>query len=187
MAEAGKKLLKYDTFIAKAPGGKNEIKNIESIVDSAEFKTTQELEKKGDFLAAAKEYSAFSRKSKSLDLKHKAMFNASINFEKANAIFEAIKHYNQYLKSNKNVQDNSVKRATRLLANLYERIGFLEETADLFEKYAKNYPSDQYANGSLLNAARIFRAIKKYPKSLSSYRAYRSKIKSKVEKDKIPI
>ena len=185
LAEAGKKLLKYETFIAKSSSGKSEIQNIKAIVSNAEFSNIQEIEKKGDNLVAAENYVKFANQTKELSLKQKALFNAAINFEKANNILKAIEHYELYLKTNKNTKDESVKRSTRLVANLYEQTGMLEKAATQFEKYAKTYPSDQYADESILNAARIFRAFKKFPKALANYRAYRNKIKSKVIKDEM--
>lgn len=185
LAEAGKKLLKYETLIARSGAGKSEVRDIKAIVSNAEFTNIQEMEKKGDSLAAAKGYVKFANQTKDISLKQKALFNAAINFEKANDILKAITHQELYLKANKNNKDESVKRSIRILANLYEQTGMIKKAAVEFEKYAKAYPTDQYADESILNAARIFRAFKNFPKALSNYRVYRNKTKSKATKDEI--
>ncbi len=185
LAEAGKKLLKYETLIASAEGGKSEIKNIKNIVNNARLKNVQDIEKKGDHLLAAREYIKFAKQSNDLDLKNKVTFNAAINFEKANAALKAIDQYEAYLKINRDTSDETVKKANRLLANLYEQTGNLQKAAVEFEKYAKSYPSDQYADESILNSARIFRGFKQYQKALNNFRTYRNKVTSKAKKDKI--
>ena len=161
------------------------LKTFQNIVSNAEFTNVQEIEKKGDHLSAAENYVKFAKQTKDLNLKKKALFNAAINFEKANTILRAINHYELYLKTNKNTKDESVKRAIRLVANLYEQTGMLEKASIEFEKYANTYPKDQYADESILNSARIFRAFRKFPKALSNYRTYRNKVKPKETKDEI--
>jgi tetratricopeptide (TPR) repeat protein len=167
LVKAGERLLKYPKLIEKGTGA-----DIRNVVQRAEFKRAQDLETAKDFVGSAKEYQAFAQKNPRSELASTALFNAGINFERGSQTLAAIASYTAVLSMGDKAAKTAHPRARRLVARLYESTGQLERAAVEFEKFAKDYPKDQYANESLLNAAIIFAGLKRYDRSTENYRKY---------------
>ena len=146
---------------------------IKEIVERSQFQIAQDLEKRKEYQKSAEAYSGFADKNRNSKLFSVAVFNAAINFERASNILKAIQ-YHRHVLNQKDAfsKKNHHQKSRRILATLYEKTGQLEKAAIHFERYAKNYPNDQYTAESYYNAAIIFRGLRRTRRAIQSFNSY---------------
>ena len=146
---------------------------IKDIVERSQFQIAQDLEKKKEYQKSAEAYSTFANKNRRSELFSAAVFNAAINFEKANDILKAIQYHRHVLNQKDELsRKNHHQKSRRILATLYEKTGQLERAAIHFERYAKAYPNDQYTAESYHNAAVIFKGLRRNRRAIQNFNSY---------------
>ena len=146
---------------------------VKEIVERSQFQIAQDLEKRKEYQKSAEAYSEFANKNRKSKLFSVAVFNAAINFERANNVLKAIQYHRHVL----NQKDafsikNHHQKSRRILATLYEKTGQLERAAVHFERYAKDYPNDQYTAESYYNAAVIFGGFRRNRRAIRNFNSY---------------
>lgn len=167
LIEDGTKLVRSD---ALSPRMKAEVR---SIVERSQFQIAQNLEKRKEYQKSAEAYAGFADKNRKSKLFPVAIFNAAINFERADDILKSIQ-YHRYVLNQKDTlsKSNHHQKSRRILATLYEKTGQLERAAIHFESYAKAYPNDQYTAESYYNAAIIFGGLKRHSRAIQDFNSY---------------
>ena len=85
LIDSGVKLLK-NPAITSRPSVKFDIQNI---IEQSQFQIAQNLEKKKDYQKSAKVYASFAGQNPKSALSSVAVFNAAINFERANELLKS--------------------------------------------------------------------------------------------------
>lgn len=170
LAKAGTEMLSQSNL-----GNTGVSADIKDAVERATFKRAQEMESSGKYLDSAKQYEAFALKYPSSKLTPGARYNAAVNYERAGMIAPAIAGYRAVVDNSdrRNPTPEDVKKKSRrLLARLYEQTGQFEKAAVEFERYAKDYPKDQYQDESFYNAAVLWDGLRADSRSISNYEKY---------------
>ena len=148
-------------------------REIRGIVERSQFQIAQNLEKRKEYQKSAEAYAGFADKNRKSQLFSVAIFNAAVNFERANDILKAIQYHRRVLNQKDALsKTNHHQKSRRILAVLYEKTGQLERAAVHFELYAKAYPSDQYTTESYYNAAIIFKGLKRSSRAIKNFDSY---------------
>ena len=146
---------------------------IKEIVERSQFQIAQDLEKRKEYQKSAEAYAGFANKNNSSKLFSVAVFNAAINFERAGNILKSIQYHRHVLNQKDNLsRKEHHQKSRRILATLYEKTGQLEKAAIHFERYAKNYPNDQYTVESYYNAAIIFKGFRRDNRAIQNFNSY---------------
>ena len=146
---------------------------IKDIVERSQFQIAQDLEKKKEYQKSAEAYSVFAKKNRRSKLFSVAVFNAAINFERGGDVLKAIQYHKHVLGQKDDLsKKNHHQKSRRILATLYEKTGQLEKAAIHFERYAKDYPNDQYTAESYHNAAVIFGGLRRNRRAIQNFNSY---------------
>lgn len=170
LAKVGTELLQSPELVSAGVGVE-----IKDAVERANFKKAQDLEVAKDYEGSAKQYDIFSKKYPSSKLAPSARYNAAVNYERAGLIIPAIAGYKAVVdnRDKKNPASADVrKKSQRLLARLYEVTGQYEKAAIEFERYAKDWPKDQYEDESYYNAAVLWDGLGSYSRAILNFDKY---------------
>ncbi len=146
--------------------------DVRNLVESASFKKAQDLEGTKNYEASAKAFGDFSRNYPQSALSASASYNSGINYERAGNLPSAIAMYQKVqVAPNKN-NEKLKQKSMLLLGRLYEQTSQFDKAAVLFERYAKENPSDKVSPDLYFNAAVIWEGQKEFYKSISDYEKY---------------
>ncbi len=174
--DEGKEFLKNPTIANSAYG-----KDLKVNLQKAKFLVADKFSKSGNTLKAAKSFEDFAKDNPRSDQAHSALFNAATNYEKAGAIFDAIRMYKQVIaKPGKKAILGLKQDARNSLGATYKKLGQLKEAAIYYESYGRN-ASGQKAINALYNAAVIWDALNDYGRAFKVYNLYANldKVKNK--------
>ncbi len=154
LIEVCNKLLKIENLKNKKL--RNEISDI---LRHSELKVVEGFEKRKEYLKAADAYMAYTTKYGYADnsLFEKALYNASINYEMASSLNNAIKTQEKHLvlfpktKFKKNLFKN--------LAKNYALIANYEKAAEYYEKFARFFKNDAFSEKALKLSALYYGGI----------------------------
>ncbi|MBI4402763.1 MAG: tetratricopeptide repeat protein [Deltaproteobacteria bacterium] len=122
---------------------------VADILRRAELKRIQAIETKGNFREAGQAYLNYTRTYGSQDeaLFEKALYNASVNFTKAEMTPQALEAQEKFLRR----FPKSPLRENMLLqvAKTYEMLAQFDKAAVSFEQFATQYPSNSQAKNAL--------------------------------------
>lgn len=172
----GKQFLANPT-IARSDYGKELKVNLQK----AKFLVADKYSKSGNTLKAAKAFEAFAAANPRSEQAHSAMFNSASNYEKAGAIFAAMKMYKKVIAMPGKKSDPKLKQEARnSLGATYKKLGQLKEAAIYYESYGKNAKGSKAIN-ALFNAAVIWDALNDYSRAFRAYNLYANldKVKNK--------
>ncbi len=154
-------------------------KDLEVNLQKARFLVADKFSKSGNNLKAAKAFEAFAKGNPRSDQAHSALFNAASNYEKAGAIFAAIKMYKQVIaKPGKKAILGLKQDARNSLGSTYKKLGQLKDAAVYYESYGRN-AQGQKAINALFNAAVIWDALNDYSRAFRVYNLYANLDKAK--------
>ncbi len=154
-------------------------KDLEVNLQKARFLVADKFSKAGNNLKAAKAFEAFAAGNPRSDQAHSALFNAASNYEKAGAIFAAIKMYKQVIaKPGKKAILGLKQDARNSLGATYKKLGQLKDAAVYYESYGRN-AQGQKAINALFNAAVIWDALNDYSRAFRVYNLYANLDKAK--------
>lgn len=148
LVQACEKLLGIRAF--SKPTFKAEIANI---LRRSELKRIQALEEDGEFEKAASSYVEYTKTHGNQDegLLEKALFNASVNYTKANDIPSALEVQERFLRR---FPKSSLKETMILqVAKNHESLAHFEKAGIYFEQFAIEFPSNKQAATALRLAA----------------------------------
>lgn len=122
---------------------------VADILRKAELKRISMMEEKGDHKEAALAYIEYTKAYGTQDesLFEKALFNASVNFQKANLLTQAVETQEKFLRR----FPKSAMRQDMLLqvAKTYEGLANFEKAAQYFELFSTSYTSHAQAKPAL--------------------------------------
>ncbi len=159
---------------------------ISDVLRHAELKRIQVVEEKGAFQQAADEYVEYTKAYGSQDenLFEKALYNASVNFTKADNLMAAVETQERFLR--RFPKSNLTENLLLQVAATYESLALFDKAAFYFEKLATTYPNNKQAKNALRLAGLYYWGAGSAPKAESvmrhSLRAYPSD-KKLVERD----
>ncbi len=161
--------------IAKSKFGQDLKVNLQK----ARFLVADKYSKGGNNLKAAKAFEAFAAGNPRSDQAHSALFNAATNYEKAGAVFAAIKMYKQVIaKPGKKAILGLKQDARNSLGATYKKLGQLKDAAVYYESYGRNASGEKAIN-ALFNAAVIWDALNDYSRAFRVYNLYANLDKAK--------
>ncbi|MCB0406266.1 MAG: tetratricopeptide repeat protein, partial [Bdellovibrionales bacterium] len=122
---------------------------VAAILRQTELKMVQLIEQKGDYKKAAYAYVEYTKAYGAQDpaLFEKALYNAAINFTKADMPLQAVETEERFLRR----FPKSQYRKTMVLnvAKTYELLAKFDKAAQYFERFALDYPSDPQTKSAL--------------------------------------
>lgn len=174
---AGRELVK----IGSSAGGANEqVKKVKSLVEQSSFKNIENKSSSADPAELAREFLEFAKTYPDSSLKNKALYNAGINFEKANELENALSAYS--LVSKRSGETEIYLNAQKFSALILENTGRLLLAAQGYEEIGDilNKPTDKakyLSNAAVLREAfndtesmsRIFAKLKPVDKPKDVY------------------
>lgn len=173
--QAEGKALLANPVIAKSAYGKDLQVNLQK----ARFLVADKYSKAGNNLKAAKAFEQFAEEDPRSEQAHSALFNSATNYDKAGAIFDAIRMYKQVIAKPGRKAILSLKQDSRNnLGAIYKKLGQLKEAAVYYESYGRN-AKGQAAINALFNAAVIWDALNEYGRAFRAYNAYANLDKKK--------
>ncbi len=123
--------------------------DVEDVLRKAELKRIQLVEDKGEYKDAADLYIEYTKAYGSQDeaLFEKALYNASVNYAKANLYLSAVETQEKFLRR---FPESKYRQAMLLqVAKAYESLANFEKAASYFESFATIYPNDPQAKSAL--------------------------------------
>lgn len=154
---------------------------IRGVLEKASFKRGQNLELERKYLESGIQFQSFASKYPRSELAGIALFNAAVNFERANRNKEAIANYKKVLESGAPNVAELKPKSKRLLAKLLQDSGFFAESGKLYSELAKENPKDPLTDNYLYNAALMLEITGKTTEAIASYRNYMKVSKNKNE------
>jgi len=123
--------------------------DVADILRRGELKRIQTIEEKGEFKLAADQYTEYTKAYGSQDeaLFEKALYNASVNFSKAEFFLLAAESQEKFLRR----FPKSALRENMLLqvAKTYELLATFEKAANYYELFSSQYPRNAQAKDAL--------------------------------------
>lgn len=149
---------------------------VKTVLQQVSFKKAQELEASKKYKESAQAFRQFAAENKGSDLAATALFNAAVNYERANDLAESAEMHQQVLavKAAKGLKEKSGK----ILPSLYERIGQYKKAAQMMEAFAKTHPKDPESVDYLYNAAVIEDGMNWLKSATKNYQEYFDRSKS---------
>lgn len=152
---------------------------VRGVLEKASFKKAQDFEAAKDFAKAALNFEAFALQNLNSNLAAAALFNAAINYEKANNNSKAVEMHQSVVSSKRPEAQQFRNNSQRILAKLYQDSGQLEIAARAFADLAQANPKDPLAQNYIFNSAILFDAVGNKIKAEQSYEKYLQGIKGK--------
>lgn len=122
---------------------------VSDVLRRAELKRIQQIEEKGDYKLAADSYIEYTKAYGAQDeaLFEKALFNASVNYGKADLLLTAVETQEKFLRR----FPKSALRENMVLgvAKTYENLASFDKSAAYFEMFATQYPRNAQAKVAL--------------------------------------
>lgn len=148
--EYAKLVLACQKFLATSSFTKEDFKEkVSDVLRHAELKRIQQIEEKGNFKEAGDAYIEYTKAYGPKDeaLFEKALYNASIDYGKANLMLLAVETQEKFLRR----FPKSTMRENMLLqvAKTYESIANFEKSAMYFEMFATGYPNNAQSKTAL--------------------------------------
>lgn len=145
-----KLVLACQKFLATKEFSKDDFKvKVGDVLRHAELKRIQPLEEKGTFKEAGDAYVEYTKAYGTQDeaLFEKALYNASVNYGKANALLAAVETQEKFLRRfpKSNMRENMLLQ----VAKTHETLANFEKSATYFEMFAQNYPKNPQARTAL--------------------------------------
>ncbi|MFP5518695.1 MAG: tetratricopeptide repeat protein [Bdellovibrionia bacterium] len=156
--------------------------DIRNVLERASFKKGQELEVNKDFLGSADTFWSFAQQNAASPLAVTAMFNAGVNYERANSTGQAIMAHEAVLNSKDDKAKEFQPKSRRLLAKLYQDSVRFEEAAATYRKAYEDNPKDALAANMLFNSAILYEALGNRRQAASAYEEYLKVSRSSGEK-----
>ena len=167
LEKMGTELLAYESLSNSKVGGE-----IRGVIEKASFKRGQDLEIDKKYSESADQFQAFIVQNPSSELVSMALFNAGVNFERANKNQAAINTYSKLLQRSDKNAENLKPKGKRLLAKLYQDAGMFEDSALLFRQIATESPKDPLLPNYLFNAATMFEAVGRVADAINTYEEF---------------
>lgn len=153
-------------------------KQIRSIKSRSQFKKLESLGAGNNYIQSAKAYEEYARTNKTGSLVLKALFNAAVNYEKANLLNDSLRVYRLFfLRKPKN--RNLIRQARQFMALNYEKLGNYQEAAKSYEKFYRENPKNIRAMDFIYNAAVIRDGLRHDKLALANYSIYYNKSRRK--------
>jgi TolA-binding protein len=146
--------------------------DIQQVLEKASFKRAQDLEVTKDYAGSANQFEAFAKQNPNSSLAITAIFNAAINYERANLNSQSISAHQAVLRSKGKEADSLKPKSRRIIAKLYQDAGMLEESAEAYRDAAQELGRDSLAPNMYFNAAILFEAIGRNSEAIKNYEAY---------------
>ena len=156
---------------------------VRGIVDKAQFKKAQESEKGQSPQVIAKNYEDYARHNPTSDLALGALFNAGINYEKANEPVEAVRVYQAIVSSKVKDTEDFKERSLRLLGRLEEQLGLYAKAARSYQSFARENPKHAQSPELAYNAAIIQVGLRQYTSAGKNFAFYLENSKKKDKKE----
>ena len=143
------------------------------------LKSTFELAKKGEkdsnYLKSAQQFESIYQTHKGSVLGISSLFNAAVNYQKANQVKKSISLYQNLIRiRSKNKNKVLHAKSQSQLAQLYQKVGKYSFAAKAFSRAAKIYPpKEKEVVASLhFNAATLYLALGRTQNALYHYKSY---------------
>ncbi len=122
---------------------------VSDVLRRAELKRIQLVEDDGKFQQAAEEYIEYTKAYGPQDesLFEKALYNASVNFTKADNLSSAVDTQERFLR--RFPKSNLTENMLLQVATTYESLAQFDKAAFYFEKFANNYPGNKQSKNAL--------------------------------------
>ncbi len=171
LEQVGSELLQIPAF-----QGTKASREIESIISKARFKKIQDQEGRTDPATLAQQYEDFGRKNLNTGDGTTALFNAALTYEKAGRHDRALDLHALVLKS---PGDKALKsRSRKIIAQLYQDAGQLEEAAASYRAAALDDEGSAESANFHYNAALLYEALNRPKEAIENYEAFFRKSKS---------
>jgi len=154
--------------IAKSPAGKE----IQEVLQKANFKKAQDLEAKGNFIASAQQYERFIQENPNSELGSLARFNAAVNYNKAGLPGKSVDLLQTLLTRKDGKASELRPQVVLFLPALYRDIGQLEKAAIAYVQAATEIADQKEKANQYFNAAVIYEALDERPKAINNYLRY---------------
>ena len=162
LEKMGKELLEIPAFRTGSAA-----QEIQSVLERANFKKIQQLEKssggEGASKEAALEYEKFGRENLQSEIGTTALFNAAVSYSKVNEPEKALEMF-QLVQKSKDKKSESLRiKSKEALAPLYKDMGRLSEAAQLYSELAVSQPKLH------LNAGLLWEALGQQAPAMDHY------------------
>jgi len=146
--------------------------DVSDILRKAELKRIQIAEQEGKFKEAADHYMDYTRLYGPQDesLYEKALYNASINYTKAELIVFALEAQEKFLR--RFPKSSFRKNMLLQVAKSHEALANLEKAAEYFDVFFKDYSNDPQAKNALKLASVYYAGASHFKKAESGFLTY---------------
>ncbi len=163
----GAELLSLPSFANSKAGS-----DIKGVMEKAGFKKAQELEISKDYAKSASQYESFASLNPTSPLASTALFNAAINYERANMIQKAMSTHKVFLESKDKENEANRKKSMKIIAKLYQDTFQFEEAAKAYEIAAINSTGEKTQGSLYYNAAVLYEALTFLDRAIKNYDQY---------------
>lgn len=125
--------------------------DLAKVLEQSAFKLVNQLEQKGEFVAAAEAYIAFVNEFPKSEIADLALFNASVDFFKGKQIDRSIEVRKHIIDRYPN--SRYVPQCIFANGEAYETIGDFEQAAQIYERYGMAYAKERTESGKGTKAA----------------------------------
>lgn len=167
LEKTGSELLGIESIANSKAGGE-----IKGVLEKASFKKAQDSEVNKDYKTSAEQFWSFAKQNPQSELVVMAYYNAGINFERAGMLVPSTQAYNMVLKSKGEKAEKLKPTARKLVAKVYQDLGFFEESADTYYYAAKEAGKDPISGNLYYNAGILYAATGQTSKALEAYEFY---------------
>ncbi len=158
-------------------------KSIREVLNKTEFKLVESYEKGQDYEKAAQAYLALSQKS-SKELGEKALYNAGINFEKAENWPAAIKIFRQLIV--KYPKSTFRKHALLTIADYSQKLGRFDESQRLYTRFLGEFPRSTAGYKDILyQVAYVAWHLKNYSKAYAYFTRYLNQYAKATDREQV--
>ena len=164
LEKTGQELLASPSIASSVAGG-----DIRNVMEKAAFKRGQDLEVAKDFGGSAQQYLNFARQNPHAGLASVALFNAAVNFERANLNHKAVEAHQLVLASPAKEAQPFKPKSRRLLGKLYQETGQLNEAAKAYSAAAVEAGKDPIAANLYFDAAILFELLNHTTEAIQNY------------------
>lgn len=164
--------------IANSPAGRE----IQDVLQKANFKKAQDIEAKSDFMASAQQYESFIKEYPNAELSSLAYFNAAINYNKAGAPGKSVELL-QDLSQRKDAKALELRpQVVLFIPQLYRDTGQLEKAAGAHVQASAQVKNPSEQANHYYNAAVLYEALDARSKAITYYMKYYdlTKVRDKV-------
>ena len=161
-------ILLRNPIVAKSSSARE----MRKILSQIALKAAENLARKKQYLASAREYKSFADNHPRSPLRMIAYYNSGVNFMKEGDILKAVSLYKIVLNTRSSKYKGLKKSILKELPEMYQKTGQYRKSAYSFFNFARSYPGESVSTDFWFNAALIYDGLNNFSRAKKAYLEY---------------